>query len=306
MITVAICTYNRSPLLDRTLARLAEIKPPTLQEWEVIVVNNRCTDNTDDVIERYVTRLPLQRIYQPESGLSNARNAAIDTAHGEYILWTDDDVLVGDDWLIAYEEAFARRPEAAVFGGPVLPWFEVEPPRWLHDNWDYLSFCYAVRDLGGEEFALDYAHNLMPFGANYCVRRSEQLLHRYNPALGRNQGKTVLGEESEVMKALFDDGATGWWVPRASVRHWIPSGRMTKTYLRDYFQGIGRTEAVLDPPRDNVSSIGGVPRWIFRQLIEEGLRYGWRWMFGDTRQALEAMRKFEYYRGYQSGLRGQQ
>jgi hypothetical protein len=302
MITVAICTYNRADLLDRVLTRLAEIAKPRACSWEVLVVNNHCTDQTDEVIAKHAASLPIRREYEAQAGLSNARNAAIDTARGKYIIWTDDDVLVGDDWLVAYEQAFAKWPEAAVFGGPVTPWFEREPPDWLAENWAELSFCYATRDLGREEVALDFEKDMVPFGANYCIRREEQLQQRYNPLLGRNPVKTVLGEESVVMKALFDSGATGRWVPGAQVKHWIPAERLSLEYLADYFRGVGRTHALLEPPEADTALIARVPRWMLRRLIWTGICYGWTRLFGTRRQTLDAMRKFEYVRGYLSSL----
>ena len=47
--TIAICTWNRSDLLDKTLARMRELEIPPGTTWEIVVVNNRCTDNTDEV-----------------------------------------------------------------------------------------------------------------------------------------------------------------------------------------------------------------------------------------------------------------
>ena len=115
-ITVAICTWNRSVSLACTLAKLADCASLRFANWEVLVVNNNCRDDTDAVAMSFAGRLPLRLISQPVPGLSNARNAAVAAATGEYMVWTDDDVLVESNWLRAYEAAFLAHPEYAFFG----------------------------------------------------------------------------------------------------------------------------------------------------------------------------------------------
>jgi glycosyltransferase involved in cell wall biosynthesis len=94
-LSIAICT-----LLERTLDSIVRATQPTAG-WELIVVNNNCTDGTEAMLERFAARLPLKRVFEAAPGLSNARNAAIKVASGDYLIWTDDDVLVGTDWLVA-------------------------------------------------------------------------------------------------------------------------------------------------------------------------------------------------------------
>src|SRR5260370_34261599 len=100
--SVIICTWNRPRLLDQTLEQMARLRLPPDVAWELLVVNNNCTDQTDTVLRRHQSRLPLRRILEPRQGLSHARNAAAAAARGEILLWTDDDVLVDRDWLAAY------------------------------------------------------------------------------------------------------------------------------------------------------------------------------------------------------------
>ena len=165
--TVAICTWNRAPLLSRVLDRLARIHHPT-GGWEVVVVNNGSTDDTDHVLDVFADRLPLRRAFEQAAGLSHARNCAVRHTTGDYIAWTDDDVLVDADWLSAYERAIERHPEAAVFGGPVRPCFEGAPPPWLLTGWNEISEAFAARDLGDEPVEL--RDGALPYGANFVVR----------------------------------------------------------------------------------------------------------------------------------------
>src|SRR5262249_4948917 len=124
-VSVAICTWNRAQLLDRTLAEMRRLRVPEDLTWEVLVVNNNCTDQTDEVIARHPGHLPLRRVFEPTPGKSNACNCAVQAAAGALMLWTDDDVLVDADWMAEYVKASRQWPEAAFYGGTIEPWFAV-------------------------------------------------------------------------------------------------------------------------------------------------------------------------------------
>ena len=62
--------------------------------WELLIVDNGSTDHTSNIVTSFEDRLPVKRLWQPEPGLSNARNFGIRHAAGKYIIWTDDDVLL--------------------------------------------------------------------------------------------------------------------------------------------------------------------------------------------------------------------
>lgn len=63
LLSVGICTWNRAASLDRTLAALATVHIPTGWDWEVLVVNNNSTDDTDQVIARHAMALPIRRVF---------------------------------------------------------------------------------------------------------------------------------------------------------------------------------------------------------------------------------------------------
>ncbi|MEO2022181.1 MAG: glycosyltransferase, partial [Pirellulaceae bacterium] len=90
-ITVAICTWNRADLLNQTLTRLQQLVIPEDLQWEIVVVNNACTDQTPEIVARHQEHLPLRMVMEPEPGLSCARNRAVQAARGRWIIWTDDD-----------------------------------------------------------------------------------------------------------------------------------------------------------------------------------------------------------------------
>src|SRR5689334_13047707 len=104
--TILICTWNRADSLRRTLESLVAMQPPAPGSWEVLVVNNNSSDDTDATVDGFRDRLPIRRITERAQGLSNARNAGARAAQGEYLVWTDDDVIVDRSWLTKYVEAF--------------------------------------------------------------------------------------------------------------------------------------------------------------------------------------------------------
>jgi glycosyltransferase involved in cell wall biosynthesis len=272
-ITVAICTLNRARLLGRALAGMRGLKVPQGIEWELLVVNNNCTDNTDEVIASYSGHLPVRRIFEAKPTVANARNAAIKNARGDYILWADDDVLVDRDWLLVYLDAFRRWPDAAVFGGPISPWFEGTPPQWLSRIWGRVEIAYAMRDLGDEHIPLLPTLARLPFGANFCVRTQEQRRHLYDPAISRQAEVLLSGEELEVICDILKEGGTGWWLPGAKVEHWIPQWRQSIKYLRDFYIGCGQTSLVLECCDVTSVRLFGKPRYLWRRAVESEIKY---------------------------------
>ncbi len=240
--TIAICTWNRSDLLDKTLARMRQLIVPADLRWEIVVVNNRCTDNTDEILAKHTGPLPLRRIFEDQQGQSHARNAAAHAAHGELIVWTDDDVLVDRQWLAEMVQAARAQPDLSFFGGPIEPWFEIDPPQWLVKNWKAVNGAFAFRDLGTEPFEFDLKR--LPYGANYALRTNVQRQFLYNPRLGRVATGEIRGEETDVLHKLLAAGHRGAWVPSSKVEHFIPRDRLTIDYIRRFYHGIGQTEFI--------------------------------------------------------------
>lgn len=243
MITVAICTFNRARSLCRTLCSIYGMTIPDDLEWELVVVDNNSTDETDQVLRSLAYSLPLGWAFEPKGGLSHARNRAIEVARGDYIIWTDDDVIVDRDWLAAYARAFRRWPGAAVFGGFIRPRYEKSVPSWIIENEALLSGPMVIRDLGDKPVALSVEKRLFPYGANFAVRTKEQRMFRYNPALGVGPNQSRLGEEVDVVERILRSGATGYWIPDARVEHCIGRDRQTTGFVARYSAAWGETVA---------------------------------------------------------------
>jgi len=273
-VTVAICTFNRAESLRRTLASLTAMRVGGDLSWELVVVNNNSTDHTDAVIAECRERLPLRREFEPLQGHSNARNRAIAAARGEYIVWTDDDVIVGAGWLAAYAEAFRHWPDAVVFGGRIKPRYEPPVVRWVAESERVLGGPFAIRDFGDEVQPLSVAESRIPYGANFAVRMAEQRAFRYDPNLGLAPNRRRYDDEVDVITRLLASGAKGYWVPRAIVEHCIGRERQSIRYIAAFNEGWGETCAFRDANATAQSLFWfGIPSRIWPRLFVWGLLY---------------------------------
>lgn len=108
-LSVIIPTHDRRALLERALA---SVFAQTAPAGEIIVVDDGSTDGTGDAVR---PRFPSVRyLWQPNRGVSAARNRGIAAARGEWLAFLDSD----DEWLPRKLErqraALARAPNLAV------------------------------------------------------------------------------------------------------------------------------------------------------------------------------------------------
>lgn len=271
-LTVCICTRNRARLLASTLQRLEALRIPEGVRWDVLIIDNGSSDETPAVAETARARLPLRLVRSERPGKAHAQNSVSGQIEADFILWTDDDVLVDPEWLAAYVAAIERWPEASFLGGPVEPWFEGTPPDWLARHWSTIGSVFAVRQFGNDP--LEFDADTVPYGANFAIRTSVQQQFPYDVRLGPQPGNEIRGEETELIRRMLAAGHRGWWVPEARVRHFVPRSRQTLAYVRRFFVGLGelygRELGQSDGPR-----LFGRPRWLVRRALAAECRYRW-------------------------------
>ena len=125
-LSVIIPCYNAETTLAVQLEALA--RQSWREPWEVLVVDNRCTDQSMRVAVRYAGRLPGLRIVPAltEQGQPYALNTGVEAAAGELVAFCDADDEVGQGWLHAIGEALKTHQVVACR-------FETEKlnPGWL-------------------------------------------------------------------------------------------------------------------------------------------------------------------------------
>ena len=95
-LTVVLPTFDRAGPLRRAIAALQR-QSLDHSLYEVVVVDNNCTDGTAELLER-LNDGRVRALRESRQGLSFARNAGIAAARGDIIAFTDDDVETAPDW----------------------------------------------------------------------------------------------------------------------------------------------------------------------------------------------------------------
>lgn len=91
-ISIIIPVYNVKRFVKRCIKSIIDI---TYENLEIIIVNDGSTDGSEKLIEEFRTQDDRIKIVKKKNGgLSSARNAGLEIATGEYILFID-----GDDWI---------------------------------------------------------------------------------------------------------------------------------------------------------------------------------------------------------------
>ena len=131
-ICVCICTYKRERLLKRLLEELDAQRTGGSFTYSVVVADNDPKRSALPVVEAFRTRSSLELIYcvQPRQSISLTRNTALEKAQGEYVAFIDDDEYPVQVWLeTLYQTCLNYHVDGVL--GPVKPYYEAEPPRWV-------------------------------------------------------------------------------------------------------------------------------------------------------------------------------
>ena len=114
LISIIIPVYNMADKMGRCLD---SIVGQSFTDFEVLVVDDGSADGTEGVVRAYMADNPQIRYYHKQNGgVSSARNAGIDAARGEYILFIDAD----DETEEGYLQNIACKATAS--GADLLVW----------------------------------------------------------------------------------------------------------------------------------------------------------------------------------------
>ncbi|CAM4140042.1 glycosyltransferase [Paenibacillus alkaliterrae] len=262
--TVAICTHNRAE--DVREALLSLLRQNFTDAFEVIVVDNRSTDNTKQVVQEVnqMTSIPIIYVYEERLGLSVARNRAIREAKGEYVLFLDDDAVASREWISGIVSLFETDPRIGCVGGKIEPAWEGAEPTWLLPENRTL---YTILDYSHE--IVEMQNPAIPFGANVAFRKSVfNSLKPFREDLGRVGSNLLSSEEAELIDRIRSRYSV-YYTPHAWVRHKIPRSRVSRKWLlrRIYWQGVSSAVSSERKTGIFVKSVLKVPVFLLLTII---------------------------------------
>ena len=236
-ISVMIPVYNGGETLAGCLDSVIR---QTINNYEIIIVDNNSTDNTKNIIESYMARdKRIVYIYEPKKGRGSARNTGVKNCTGDIIIMTDSDCTVPDNWIEELTRPIIEESEDAVMGFE----FNLSNEYWSNntqkaDEEFYLSICNGVYinfidtknfAIKKEVFGVNIFNPNMQSSEDFCFYLSikDKIKIRFLPNIkvGHLHKNTIMG----VILKNFD---RGYWV---SVINTINSGSMLKSSDRKKF-----------------------------------------------------------------------
>lgn len=241
MLTSIICTYNREKYIGNLLESIAANDLPKT-EYEILLVDNNCTDNSRAVCEAFAavhTDVQFRYVVEPEQGLSAARNKGIKEAKGDVIVYIDDDALVDAWYLRTYAEWFAAHPETMACGGPIEPLYETTEPDWMTPYTKALLTAW----MNYGDSVREYPKGRYPGGGNAAYRKEVfDKIGLFNTALGRKGGNLMGSEEKDIFDKMHALGMQVLYLPTPVLHHIIPQAKLEPDYFNRVTRQIGISE----------------------------------------------------------------
>jgi glycosyltransferase involved in cell wall biosynthesis len=133
--SVIVTTFNRAKIIPMCLDSLINQNFPK-SDYEIIIVNNKSTDNTEDIVEKYIDENPdinIKYYFVPRPGQVYARQIGILASRNEILSFTDDDGILDPNWLREIEKVFLMNDKVIGIAGRINVVWDEPPPEWIYE-----------------------------------------------------------------------------------------------------------------------------------------------------------------------------
>ncbi len=218
-ISVCICTYKRPVLLRRLLEELVKQDTGGLFTFSIVVVDNDHSESARRGVADFIAGSPIHVTYcvEPRQNIALARNKAIENAKGDFIAFIDDDEFPAAKWLWTL---FTTRSAYGVAGvlGPVKPYFEHDPPRWVREG---KFFDRPTHSTGYRLGMWESRTGNVLFVRSILDTVAEPFRSEFGTA----------GEDIDFFRRMMEKGNVFVWCKEAIVHELVPPERCTRAYL---------------------------------------------------------------------------
>lgn len=263
--SIIFCTYNREKYIYNALKSIAD-QDFSFDDYEIVLVNNNSTDSTEAICQQFETdyaKVNFRYYVETNQGLSYARNRGVKESRGDILVFVDDDATAFEHYLPAIDDFFKKYSRVSACGGPIVPVYETEKPKWLSP--------YTEQLLGGALYEGDkvkpFKHEKYPGGGNSAFRKEVfQKYGLFNVELGRKGTGLIGAEEKDLYDRLTRGKEEFYYLPQMGIYHYIPAKKLSIAHFNELTYSIGKSERI----RTKAVSGEAYRKRIFSEIVKWG------------------------------------
>lgn len=232
-VSVNICAYNAGPYIAQTLD---SVLAQTYQDWECIIVDDGSTDNTVEVVEKYIqgdSRFKLVRI-DPASKqpFPACRNVALDHSQGRWIAPLDSDDW-WEPWKLERQVAMTEaQPGKRMCGGGAWYWKDGKITGKVHTvPSEQMGAMLPIRNITSQASSLIDRQTMIDVGKYDLQMRTAQdwdlwlrILFKFGPDCFMMMEEPCLyyrQHDNNNTRSMLRCNKYEWIIIRRSVRHYL-------------------------------------------------------------------------------------
>ncbi len=285
-VSLIICCYNSGWIIEQTLNALKEQIVKESLHWEIILVDNCCTDNTVELALRTMKDCDISFVIAHESkaGLANARRRGISVAHYDIVIYCDDDNLLSERYVNTMHDLMRSDSSIGAAGGMGIAEFQAPPAQIVVDN------------IGNYAVGSQIGHDCWLYGAGVTLRTAlvrEVYNHQKCYLMGRKGNELLSGDDTELVMSMVVRGYKIAPTDDVTFIHVLKAERLSEEYYQRLVVGLYRPIPVFEMFR---MVINNVPFKVFRDkyLLWKKAYWGswlkfWRSKSKDVRNQNKAL-----------------
>lgn len=222
-VTVGICTFRRRSLFTTLKSVAAQSLPPNVS-LKIVVSDNDDQATLAESLSQFATDhgLALEYVHAPARNISIARNACLEAAGADLLLFIDDDEIAEPDWIAQHLTALHQTGAGVIFG-PAHAIYPQNAPDWMRSN----SFHSNIPTRNGDVVETGFSSNVLLDMRDDRVRQE-----RFSPVFGRTGGEDVdfffrLHRKGVLMEICQDAAVKEPVVERRMSFQWLLQRRHT-------------------------------------------------------------------------------
>lgn len=249
-VSVIVSCYNSQKRIEKTLEYLFNQKTVSELNWEIIVVDNNSSDKTaavaNKIEEKYNKKnVHFKIVYEPVSGLNNARRCGVESSIYNIVLFCDDDNWLNQNYVNDVFAIMSQNEEIGIVGGRGDAIFETNEPEWFKKH----EHGYAVHCFGDGIVDLTNTRQYV-YGAGMAIRKGlfSKIYRDFKfITIDRKGRKLTSGGDAEICMYVKLLGKKIIFSSSLQFFHYMPKERLEWKYCRRLFNSFGESVLQLFP-----------------------------------------------------------